>query len=136
MQRAKILVAAVATACVLGWDSEPLHGVPGSEVALLTCAVLFGTGLLGRKDLGQLDWSTLLLIAGGIALGLVTAVVLALASSFGMPLPVSAPANALMAGEGTVRTRDFLVVGLPVMVGGVAVVVLTGPAVLAWWGVR
>jgi sodium-dependent dicarboxylate transporter 2/3/5 len=31
--------------------------------------VLFGSGLLAREDLGRLDWSTLLLIAGGIALG-------------------------------------------------------------------
>jgi sodium-dependent dicarboxylate transporter 2/3/5 len=30
---------------------------------------LFGTGLLQREDLGKLDWSTLILIAGGIALG-------------------------------------------------------------------
>jgi sodium-dependent dicarboxylate transporter 2/3/5 len=63
------LVVAIFTACVGLWLTEPLHGVPASVTALGTSAVLFGSGLLAREDLGRLDWSTLLLIAGGIALG-------------------------------------------------------------------
>jgi sodium-dependent dicarboxylate transporter 2/3/5 len=51
------------------WLSEPLHQVPAAIVALLSTAVLFGTGLLEPKDLARIDWSTLLLIAGGITLG-------------------------------------------------------------------
>ncbi|MCE9670450.1 anion permease [Myxococcus stipitatus] len=62
-------VLAVCAACVAAWLSEPLHGVPAPVVALAATALLFGTGLLTREDLGRLDWSTLLLIAGGIALG-------------------------------------------------------------------
>ncbi|QSQ25461.1 anion permease [Pyxidicoccus parkwayensis] len=62
-------VLAVSAACVVAWLSEPLHGVPAPVVALGATALLFGSGLLKREDLGRLDWSTLLLIAGGIALG-------------------------------------------------------------------
>jgi len=62
-------VLAVCAACVAAWLSEPLHGVPAPVVALAATALLFGTGLLTREDLGRLDGSTLLLIAGGIALG-------------------------------------------------------------------
>jgi sodium-dependent dicarboxylate transporter 2/3/5 len=66
--RARWVVAIVA-ACVALWLTEPLHGLPAPLVALLATAALFGTGLLRREDLGRLDWSTLMLIAGGICLG-------------------------------------------------------------------
>ncbi|NMO19096.1 sodium:sulfate symporter [Pyxidicoccus fallax] len=62
-------VLAASAACIVAWLSEPLHGVPAPVVALGATALLFGTGLLKREDLGKLDWSTLLLIAGGISLG-------------------------------------------------------------------
>ncbi len=54
---------------VAAWLSEPLHGIPAATVALITTAVLFGSRLLKYEDLARIDWSTLLLIAGGIALG-------------------------------------------------------------------
>ncbi len=62
-------VLGVSAACVVAWLSEPLHGIPAPVVALGATALLFGSGLLKREDLGKVDWSTLLLIAGGIALG-------------------------------------------------------------------
>lgn len=57
------------TLTVLAWLTEPLHHVPSAVVALITTAVLFGSGLLHRGDLQKLDWASLLLIAGGITLG-------------------------------------------------------------------
>lgn len=51
------------------WLTEPLHRVPSAVVALAAAAVLFLSGLLRRSDLANVDWSTLLLIAGGITLG-------------------------------------------------------------------
>lgn len=63
------LVMMVFFLTVLAWLTEPLHGTPSAIVALITTAVLFGSGLLKRDDLGRIDWSTLLLIAGGIGLG-------------------------------------------------------------------
>jgi sodium-dependent dicarboxylate transporter 2/3/5 len=62
-------VVAIFSAMVLGWLSEPLHGVPIPVVAALGTAVLFGSGLLSASDLGRIDWSTLILIAGGLGLG-------------------------------------------------------------------
>jgi len=62
-------VLGVFLACAALWLSEPLHGLPAPLVALGAVVALFGTGLLQREDLGKLDWSTLILIAGGITLG-------------------------------------------------------------------
>ncbi|WP_426752619.1 SLC13 family permease [Myxococcus sp. Y35] len=69
LSRAGRRVLWVSAVCVAAWLSEPLHGVAAPVVALGATALLFGTGLLKREDLGRLDWATLLLIAGGIALG-------------------------------------------------------------------
>jgi sodium-dependent dicarboxylate transporter 2/3/5 len=63
------LVMLVFFLTVIAWLTEPLHGTPAAIVALITTAVLFGSGLLKRDDLRRIDWSTLLLIAGGIGLG-------------------------------------------------------------------
>jgi sodium-dependent dicarboxylate transporter 2/3/5 len=54
---------------VAAWLSEPWHHVDAPTVALGVAVVLFGGGWLRREDLGRIDWSTLLLIAGGIVLG-------------------------------------------------------------------
>ncbi|WIG97734.1 DASS family sodium-coupled anion symporter [Myxococcus sp. SDU36] len=105
----------VSAACVVAWLSEPLHGVPAPVVALAATALLFGSGLLKREDLGRLDWATLLLIAGGIALGRLlehsglVARALASADLAGWPVPVqlgvlvaaAAVLSALMSNTGT-----------------------------------
>jgi solute carrier family 13 (sodium-dependent dicarboxylate transporter), member 2/3/5 len=62
-----VLIILLAT--IAAWLTEPLHGVPAGIVALLSVVALFGSGLLDRKDLNSIDWSTLALIAGGIGLG-------------------------------------------------------------------
>jgi sodium-dependent dicarboxylate transporter 2/3/5 len=51
------------------WLTETLHGVPAWVVALGAVAALLATRLVGWRDLLRLDWATLVLIAGGIALG-------------------------------------------------------------------
>ncbi len=63
------LVMIVFFATVGAWLTEPFHGVSSAIVALISTAVLFGSRLLKRDDLARIDWSTLVLIAGGIALG-------------------------------------------------------------------
>lgn len=62
-------VVVVFSAMVLGWLTEPLHGIPVPVVAAMGATVLFGSGLLAASDLGRIDWSTLILIAGGLGLG-------------------------------------------------------------------
>jgi sodium-dependent dicarboxylate transporter 2/3/5 len=63
------LVACVSMAMVAGWIGEPWLGVPIAVVAALGLAVIFAGGLLPAGDLSRVDWATLALIAGGIALG-------------------------------------------------------------------
>lgn len=62
-------LGAVFGGAVLLWLTEPLHGVRAWMVALAAAAALLGLRLLRPRDLLRLDWGTLLLIAGGIALG-------------------------------------------------------------------
>jgi solute carrier family 13 (sodium-dependent dicarboxylate transporter), member 2/3/5 len=188
-------VVVLFAAAVLAWVSEPLHGIGAPLIALGVAAVFFGSGLLGAKDLGKLDWSTLGLVAGGVSLGKLleqtglftrlvggvdwaalprpvwlgglvvasallsavmsntataamlvplamtvdpapsTAVIVAIAASFGMPFTISTPPNAMAYGEGGLGARDLLVVGGALMLVGCAVVTLTGRAALAWPGI-
>ncbi len=189
-------VIAVFSLAVVGWLSEPLHGISAPLVALSVTAVLFGTGLLAKDDLGHLDWSTLGLIAGGVSLGRLiehsgifaqlalqvewshysrtallgtlvcgaallsavmsntgtaamliplamtlapapsTAVILAIATSFGTPFTISTPPNAMAYSEGGLGATDLLAIGLPIMIVGCVVVTLTGGAVLSLFGLR
>jgi sodium-dependent dicarboxylate transporter 2/3/5 len=54
---------------VLLWLTEPLHGVRAWIVAGAAVLALALLGLLGARELRRVDWGTLVLIAGGIALG-------------------------------------------------------------------
>jgi sodium-dependent dicarboxylate transporter 2/3/5 len=188
-------VVAVFVVTVALWLLEPLHGVPSAVVAMGAAAMLFASGLLQRADLGKIDWSTLLLVAGGIVLGRVleagnvftfigdaiqatalpptvqifvlvlgaalmsaimsntatatllvplamsidassaTPILVAIGCSFGVPFVVSTPQNAMAVGAG-LPSKDLLQIGLPLMVAGAALVVLTGRFVLATLGVR
>lgn len=62
-------VVALFTLAVLSWLLEPIHGVPAATISLGVAALLFGSGLLNARDLAEIDWATLLLIAGGLTLG-------------------------------------------------------------------
>jgi sodium-dependent dicarboxylate transporter 2/3/5 len=63
-----------------------------------------------------------------------SAVIVAVAASFGVPFGISTPPNAMAVAAG-LRTRDLLVPGLIIMLGGSALVALTGRSVLAVFGV-
>lgn len=69
LSRGARVVVMVFLLAVAAWLTEPLHGASSALVALAATALLFGTGLLEQQDLSRLDWSTLVLIAGGIGLG-------------------------------------------------------------------
>jgi sodium-dependent dicarboxylate transporter 2/3/5 len=185
----------VLAACVVLWLTEPLHGIPAAVVSIGAAAALFLSGLLGKEDLGRIDWSTLLLIAGGITLGKMleasgfihsaaaqltlgemnpylaifilcfasallsalmsntatavlliplagalmpepsTAILIAVAASFGMPFIISTPPNAMAHGERGVRSSDLFYPGFLIMVLGCVVVSLTGRAVLNFAGI-
>ncbi|MDO8556383.1 MAG: DASS family sodium-coupled anion symporter [Nanoarchaeota archaeon] len=54
---------------VLLWVTEPIHGVQSSMVAIIAIILLYAFGLLGTDDFSKVDWPTLILIGGGMALG-------------------------------------------------------------------
>lgn len=62
-------LAAIFGTTVLLWLTEPLHGLRAWQVALGAVAILLLARLIRWRDVKRMDWSTLLLIAGGIALG-------------------------------------------------------------------
>ncbi|MFN0140086.1 MAG: SLC13 family permease [Pyrinomonadaceae bacterium] len=177
---------AIISATVLLWLSEPVHGVPSSVIAISAAAVLFLSGMLTKKDLLKIDWSTLMLIAGGITLGRLleqsgivaelssaipfstlnttlalfilclvsallsalmsntatvvmlipiataiipapsTAILVAVAASFGMPFVISTPQNAMAYGEGGLKFTDLFSPGIILMIVGCLLVSLTG----------
>lgn len=188
-------VVALFLLTAIAWLSEPLHGVSSPVVALAAIAVLFGSGLLGRQDLGRIDWSTLILIAGGIGLGRLleqsgliaeaaaavpwadlpgparllvltfsaallaglmsntatatlliplaasldpspaTAILIAIATSLGVPFVISTPPNAMVFGEGGLRPSELLWPGLVLMILGCLLISWTGPFVLRFMGI-
>lgn len=171
---------------ILLWLSESVHGIPASVVAISSSAILFVSGMLTKKDLLKIDWSTLMLIAGGITLGKLleqtgivaalsaeipfsklnttlaltvlclvsallsalmsntatvvmlipiataiipapsTAILVAVAASFGMPFVISTPQNAMAYGEGGLKFTDLFSPGIILMIAGCLLVSLTG----------
>lgn len=180
---------------ILLWLTEPLHGVSASVVSLAAASILFLTRLLKKEDLLSVDWSTLLLISGGITLGKLleqsgivkivaanvawndlnatlalfllclasailsalmsntatavmliplahalipessTAILVAIAASFGMPFVISTPPNAMVFGEGGVRFNDLFIPGIIIMLLGCLIISLTGRSVLNFAGI-
>lgn len=188
---------AVAALTVALWMSEPLHGVSASTVGLIPVAVLLATGVVGGKELGELQWSVLWLVSGGIALGvgvgasgvdawllgsvnwagmsvmlLVLAlallglgmsnvishsaaanllvpltltlgaasaagsthltIIVALACSLGMALPISTPPNAIAYATGEVPVKYMAQVGVLVGLFGTLLLAFAMPTLLGW----
>jgi solute carrier family 13 (sodium-dependent dicarboxylate transporter), member 2/3/5 len=181
---------------IIFWLTEPVHGIPAAVVSLASAFCVFVSGLLGKNDLSKIDWSTLLLIAGGITLGRLlevsgvvrdaseqipfpgfgetltlflicvssallsalmsntatavllipiamalvpapsTAVLVAISASFGVPFVISTPPNAMVFGEGGVRSSDLFWPGVILMIGGCLLVSVSGPYVLRLAGIN
>jgi sodium-dependent dicarboxylate transporter 2/3/5 len=64
-----------------------------------------------------------------------TVILVAISASLGIPFVISAPPNAMAVGTGLLRSRELLVPGLVIMLGGCVLVALTGPSVLRAFGV-
>ncbi|MCP4962570.1 MAG: DASS family sodium-coupled anion symporter [Actinomycetia bacterium] len=54
---------------ILGWITEPLHGIPSAVVGFVPVVVLLTTNVIGVDDLQKINWHVLWLVGGGIALG-------------------------------------------------------------------
>jgi hypothetical protein len=128
MSAAAWRLAVVFGATVLLWLTEPLHGVRAWVVALGAVGALVLVGLLGWRDVRRMDWSTLLLIAGGIALGaLLDASGLVRVGAAYVPLAGAPPFVRLLA-------LCLASAGLSAVIGNTATAALLVP--LAWRSTR
>ncbi len=66
----KRIVLGVLALTLLLWLTEKLHGIPASVVSLLPIILLTMSGIVNADDVRRLPWDTLMLVAGGLALGL------------------------------------------------------------------
>jgi sodium-dependent dicarboxylate transporter 2/3/5 len=54
---------------ILLWVTESITGINSNIVALIPLAVYTCTGVFGKEDIKEINWSVLWLVAGGFALG-------------------------------------------------------------------
>jgi solute carrier family 13 (sodium-dependent dicarboxylate transporter), member 2/3/5 len=52
------------------WLTEPLHGIPVAATSAVPIVLLTLTRVIGAEQVRRLPWDTLMLVAGGLALGL------------------------------------------------------------------
>lgn len=195
-RRPALILYATFALTVLGWISEPLHGVPSSIVGFAPVVVLLSTKVFTVDDLRRINWHILWLVGGGIALGngvsstgldewlvglvewgsipkvlltgalallaltmstvisnsatanllaplgialalsdavdldpLLAGVLIALACSLAMALPVSTPPNAVAYASGMIQAKDLTFVGLVIGAIGLVVVVVVMPPI-------
>ena len=65
-----LILYGVFVVTILLWLTEPVHGVASSVVGFLPPVVLLATGVFGPRELQEMPWHVLWLVAGGIALGI------------------------------------------------------------------
>jgi len=63
-------VMAIFVLTVILWITENIHGVSNSVMALVPIILFYFSGLLSTEDFTRIDWPTLVLIGGGLALGM------------------------------------------------------------------
>jgi di/tricarboxylate transporter len=69
MSRAELLTAAIITAAVLAWATQPLHRVPPEAIGMLAFAALFATRVLGASDIGPgIPWALAIFVGAMLSL--------------------------------------------------------------------
>lgn len=68
--RSRRIVLIILAATVGLWVSSPLHKIPVAVVSALPIVFLTMLSVIRAEDVRQLPWDTLMLVAGGLALGL------------------------------------------------------------------
>ncbi|MGY4676678.1 SLC13 family permease [Pasteurella sp. P03HT] len=66
----KTIVLVVLAVTLFCWLTSKWIGIPVAAASGIPIVALTMTGVLGEKDIRQLPWDTLMLVAGGLALGL------------------------------------------------------------------
>lgn len=65
----RIIVMLVFGLTVVLWMSSSLHKTPSSVISFLPIVVLAITGVITARDMRELPWDVLILLAGGLSLG-------------------------------------------------------------------
>ncbi len=68
LKKRVVLIVLVIT--LILWLTEKLHNIPASVISLLPIIFLTMLGIIKAADVRKLPWDTLMLVAGGLALGL------------------------------------------------------------------
>lgn len=66
----RVVVKSVLIFTLLMWLTGPIHGLKPAAVSAIPIVVLTLTGILKGEDVRVMGWDTLLLVAGGLALGI------------------------------------------------------------------
>ncbi len=66
--RSKVVWITFAVTILL-WITEQLHHISSNIVALIPLGVFTATGLFGKEEIKEINWTVLWLVAGGFALG-------------------------------------------------------------------
>lgn len=64
------IVIGVLVVTLIMWLSTPLHGIKAAAVSAIPLVILTLTGVINGSDIRAMGWDTLLLVAGGLALGI------------------------------------------------------------------
>jgi sodium-dependent dicarboxylate transporter 2/3/5 len=62
-------VVAIFALTVVLWVTESVHGISNASVSLVPIILYYFMGVLKTDDFAKIDWATLVLLGGGIALG-------------------------------------------------------------------
>ena len=69
-ERSQLIISYITIGLtILLWLTDKLTGINANTVALIPIAIFCVTGLFGKKELKELDWDVIWLVAGGFALG-------------------------------------------------------------------
>ena len=117
---------ASALAAAVNWNAMPN--------AVLMLSLVLACALISAVASNTAAAAVLIPIAMGIAPSPTVAVLVALGASMGVPFVISTPPNSMVYGEGGLRSRDFFIPGLVLMLAGCAAVAFAGPPLLKWLG--
>ena len=65
----RIAVVIILSVTLILWLTSPLHNLPAAAVSAVPLVFLTLTGILKNEDIRSIGWDTLILVAGGLALG-------------------------------------------------------------------
>jgi sodium-dependent dicarboxylate transporter 2/3/5 len=65
----RFTVIIILSVTLILWLTSPLHNLPAAAVSAVPLVFLTLTGILKNEDIRAIGWDTLILVAGGLALG-------------------------------------------------------------------